>query len=49
LNRTRSILVSDGVAEVSGETHARELKTMSRVFADVKTADEVMELLQPGR
>jgi ureidoacrylate peracid hydrolase len=48
-NNYRMILVRDGVAEVSRETHASELKTMSRVFADVKTADEVMELLQPGR
>jgi ureidoacrylate peracid hydrolase len=41
----RMILVSDAVAEVSRETHAGELKTMARVFADVKTTDEVLELL----
>jgi hypothetical protein len=39
------ILVSDGVAEVSREIHAGELRTMGHVFADVKTADEVIELL----
>jgi nicotinamidase-related amidase len=41
----RMILVSDAVAEVSHETHDSELKTMSRVFADVKTVDEVIGLL----
>ena len=33
----RMILVSDGVAEVSRDTHESELKTMNRIFADVKT------------
>jgi len=41
----RTILVSDAVAEVSRETHEGELKTMSRVFADVKTTDEVLAML----
>ena len=41
----RTILVSDAVAEASRETHEGELKTMSRVFADVKTTDEVLEML----
>jgi ureidoacrylate peracid hydrolase len=41
----RMILVSDAVAEVDRDTHAAELKTMSRVFADVKTTDEVVSLL----
>ena len=41
----RMILVSDAVAEVDRDTHAAELKTMSRVFADVKTTDEVVGLL----
>jgi isochorismate hydrolase len=36
------ILVSDAVAEVDRDTHAAELKTMSRVFADVKSTDEVV-------
>ena len=41
----RMIVVSDAVAEVDRDTHAAELKTMSRVFADVKTTDEVVGLL----
>ena len=41
----RTILVSDAVAEVSQETHEGELKTMGRVFADVKTTDEVLAML----
>jgi isochorismate hydrolase len=39
------ILVRDAVAEVNRDTHEAELKTMARVFADVKTTDEVMEML----
>ena len=41
----RMILVADAVAEVSRDTHDAELKTMARVFADVKTTDEVVALL----
>lgn len=41
----RMILVSDAVAEVSRDTHEGELKTMNRIFADVKTTDEVIALL----
>jgi ureidoacrylate peracid hydrolase len=41
----RIILVSDGTAEVNREAHAAELKTMNRVFADVKTTADVMQLL----
>lgn len=41
----RMILVSDAVAEISRDTHEAELKTMSRIFADVKTTDEVVGLL----
>ena len=41
----RMILVSDGVAEVSRETHDAELRTMSRLFADVRTTEEVEGLL----
>jgi ureidoacrylate peracid hydrolase len=41
----RMILVADAVAEVSRDTHQAELKTMARVFADVKTTDEVVALL----
>lgn len=41
----RMILVSDGVAEVSRDTHESELKTMNRIFADVKTMAEVKRML----
>jgi nicotinamidase-related amidase len=41
----RMILVSDAVAEVDRTTHEAELKTMARIFADVKTADEVIGML----
>jgi ureidoacrylate peracid hydrolase len=41
----RMILVADAVAEVSRDTHAAELKTMQRVFADVKTTEEVAAML----
>jgi nicotinamidase-related amidase len=41
----RMILVGDAVAEVSRDTHEAELKTMARVFAHVKTTDEVVALL----
>jgi nicotinamidase-related amidase len=41
----RMILVEDAVAEVSRDTHEAELKTMARVFADVKTTDEVLAML----
>jgi nicotinamidase-related amidase len=42
----RMILVSDAVAEVSRDTHEGELKTMGRIFADVKTTNEVVEMLE---
>jgi ureidoacrylate peracid hydrolase len=45
----RMILVGDAVAEVDRITHEAELKTMARLFADVKTADEVMGVLGPIR
>jgi nicotinamidase-related amidase len=41
----RMILVGDAVADVHRDTHEAELKTMARVFADVKTTDEVVALL----
>ena len=41
----RMILVSDGVAEVSREAHDAELQTMERLFADVRSTDEVIGLL----
>lgn len=45
----RMILVSDAVAEVDQVTHETELKTMARIFADVKTTDEVVEMLGSRR
>jgi isochorismate hydrolase len=41
----RMLLANDAVAEVSRETHEAKLKTMARVFADVKTTDEVVAML----
>jgi nicotinamidase-related amidase len=38
----RMIVVSDAVAEVDRTTHEAELRTMARVFTDVKTTDEVV-------
>jgi isochorismate hydrolase len=43
------ILVSDAVAEVDQVTHENELKTMARIFADVKTTDKVIEMLGSRR
>ncbi len=45
----RMILVRDAVAEVHRDTHEAELKTMARVFADVKTTDEVIALVAGAR
>ena len=45
----RMILVKDAIAEVSRETHEAELKTMQRVFADVKTTDDVVAMLAETR
>lgn len=44
----RMIIASDAVAEVHRDTHEAELKTMARVFADVKRTDEVIALLARG-
>ena len=41
----RMIVVGDAVAEVDRITHEAELRTMARIFADVKTADEVVGML----
>ncbi|MFL5265692.1 MAG: cysteine hydrolase [Stellaceae bacterium] len=38
----RMILVSDAVAEVSREAHDAELRTMDRLFADIRTTDDVI-------
>jgi len=45
----RMILVQDAVAEIHRDAHAAELKTMARVFADVKTTDEVIQMLDEAR
>ena len=44
----RMIIVSDAVAEVHRDTHDAELKTMARMFADVKSSDEVIGMLAQG-
>jgi len=41
----RMILAGDAVADVHRDTHDAELKTMARIFADVKTTHEVVEML----
>ena len=45
----RMILVKDAVAEVSRDVHEAELKTMQRIFADVKSADEVIAMVAEAR
>ena len=45
----RMILVKDAVAEVHRDTHEAELKTMQRVFADVKSVDEVVQMLAEAK
>lgn len=42
------VIVKDAVAEVNRQAHAAELAAMDRIFADVKTADEIIECLQAG-
>ena len=41
----RMIVVGDAVADVDRSTHEAELRTMARIFADVKTTDEVVGML----
>jgi nicotinamidase-related amidase len=41
----RMILVGDAVAEPNRARHEAELTTMARIFADVKTTDEVVAML----
>jgi ureidoacrylate peracid hydrolase len=43
------ILVKDAVAEVNRATHEAELQTMDRIFADVKTTDEVVAMLASAK
>lgn len=42
----RMIVVSDATAEIHRELHEAELKTMAWAFADIKTTDEVIEMLK---
>ena len=44
----RMAVVSDAVAEIDRTTHQAELRTMERIFADVKTTDEVIGMLTSG-
>jgi isochorismate hydrolase len=39
------ILVGDAVADVDRDAHEAELRTMARIFADVRTTDEVVGML----
>jgi len=40
------MIVKDAVAEVHRDTHEAELQTMQRVFAEVKSTDEVITMLK---
>ena len=44
----RMAVVSDAVAEIDRTTHQAELRTMERIFGDVKTTDEVIGMLTSG-
>jgi ureidoacrylate peracid hydrolase len=41
----RTIVVKDAVADVHRENHDAELRILGRIFADVKTIDEVVDML----
>ena len=41
----RIMVVKDAVAEVHREAHEAELRTMQRIFADVKSTDEIIDML----
>jgi hypothetical protein len=43
--RRNAFPVRDAVAEVNRDTHEAELKTMDRVFADVRTTEKVVAML----
>jgi len=43
------IVVSDAVAEIDRTTYEAELTTMNRIFADVKTTDEAVQMLHSIR
>jgi ureidoacrylate peracid hydrolase len=42
----RMIVVSDATAEVHRELHEAELKILSYAYADIKTTDEVLQMLK---
>lgn len=42
----RMIVVSDGTASLSRESHEAELSILAKPFADIKTTDEVIEMLK---
>jgi nicotinamidase-related amidase len=44
-NNYRMIIVGDGTAEIQRTAHEHELETMERIFADVKSTDEVIDWL----
>ena len=44
-NNYRMMIVKDAVAEVHREAHEAELRTMQRIFADVKSTDEIIDML----
>jgi ureidoacrylate peracid hydrolase len=48
-NNYRMIIVKDAVAEVNREDHEAELRTMQRIFADVKSTDDVVAMLKDAR
>jgi nicotinamidase-related amidase len=41
----RMIVVGDAVAEIDQASHEAELRTMARIFSDVKTTGEVIDML----
>jgi hypothetical protein len=43
------IIVKDEVAAIDRDSHEAELKTMQRVFAEVKGTDEVIGTLKAHR
>ncbi len=48
-NNYRMIIVKDAVAEVNRQDHEAELRTMQRIFADVKSSDDVIAMLKDLR
>ncbi len=44
-NNYSMIVVEDGTAEIQKDMHDHEMKTMARIFAEVKSSDEVIAML----